>query len=41
MMFKRKGKAISSNTGVSEPSFLNFFARDVWQALSVLSITMK
>ena len=30
-----------SNTGVSEPSFLNFFARDVWRALSVLSITMK
>ena len=30
-----------SNAGVSEPGFLNFFARDVWRALSVLSITMK
>ena len=32
---------IGSNAGVSEPGFLNFFARDVWRALSVPSITMK
>ena len=32
---------VGSNAGVSEPGFLNFFARDVWRALSVLSITMK
>ena len=32
---------VGSNAVVSEPAFLNFFARDVWRALSVLSINMK
>ena len=36
---KTKSFGTGSNAVVSELAFLNFFARDVWRALSVLSIT--